>query len=356
VREFSAVFTGATVLMLAWSTHLVSALAAEPAEEWREAGKYFVWNSTLPENTGRSARVFYACIGDTGNPTILMLHGFPTSSYDFRAFIGDLQPDYRICTLDFPGYGVSDKPSDGYRYSLDDDAQLVWYFVTTVVPLKEFILFSHDRADSVSLDFLQLYQAAANPPFHIAHQFLTNANLYLPLANLTDFQKAMLDPRTGAAAVQAISPERLAAGLGATQYSPPLAPGDPEVRSLAFNFAWQNGIQVIPATIQYLNERIKFEDAFLDALARSTIPATMIWGVHDTVSPVRVADYAWSRALKPRGAPAAYWLAPCSNHYLVHDQHQAIAAVVRLALAGGPPAAPLNLTPDACAPVLVDRH
>ncbi|MBV9581334.1 MAG: alpha/beta hydrolase [Chloroflexi bacterium] len=338
------------------STPLEESQATEPAEQWRNAGKYFTWNSTLPENEGRTVQVFYTCTGDADKPTILMLHGFPTSSYDFRAFISDLQPDYRVCTLDFPGYGVSDKPADGYRYSLVDDAQLVWHFVTTIIPQEEFILFSHDRADSVALNFLQLYQAAVDPPFRITHQFLTNANLYLPLANLTDFQKAMLDPQTSAAAVNALSPELLAAGMGATQYSPALSPSDPEVRALAFNFAWQDGIRVIPATIQYLHERMQLEDVFLDALAQSAIPVTMIWGVHDMVSPVRVADYVWSRALESRPAPAAYWLAPCANHYLLHDQHQAIAQVVRLTLADGPHAAPFDLTAHPCSPVLVDRH
>ena len=56
-------------------------------------------------------------------------------------------------------------------------------------------------------------------------------------------------------AVKSLSPERLAIGMGATLYSPPLKPEDPEVRALAYNFAWQDGIQVIPSTIQYLNER-----------------------------------------------------------------------------------------------------
>ncbi|MBV8031357.1 MAG: alpha/beta fold hydrolase [Betaproteobacteria bacterium] len=332
------------------------ARAAEPAEEWRNAGQYFTWKSTLPENNGRSTRVFYTCAGDAANPAILMLHGFPTSSFDFRDFITDLRTDYRVCTLDFPGYGVSDKPGDGYRYSLRDDARLVWYFVTSVVPLQDFVLFSHDRADSVSLDFLQLLQAAPKAPFRIRHQFLTNANLYLPLANLTDFQKAMLNPATSAAAVQALSPEQLAAGLGKTQYSPPLERGDPEVRALGYNFAYKDGIKAIPGTIQYLNERMKSENDFLDALARSAIPVTMIWGAHDMVSPVRVADYVWDRALKRRTAPAAYWLAPCANHYLLHDQHQAISTLVRLALSDNAPAAPHNLTDQACSPVLVDRH
>jgi pimeloyl-ACP methyl ester carboxylesterase len=279
--------------------------AANPAEEWRACGRYFTWRSPASENRGRAVQVFYTSIGDATKPTILMLHGFPTSSFDFRLLVQALQPDFRICTLDFPGCGVSDKPGGGYLYSLVDDARLVWVFVTDIVKLKEFVLFSHDRGDSVALNFLQFYQAAENPPFRITWQFLTNANLYLPLANLTEFQKRMLDPATSALAVQRITAERLATGMGATTYSPALDADDPEVRGLAFNFAWQNGISVLPATIQYLNERKAMEVRFLEALSRSDVPASLIWGIHDMVSPLRVADYVWNTALKPRTAPAS---------------------------------------------------
>jgi pimeloyl-ACP methyl ester carboxylesterase len=354
--KFKAAFNSVWLLLAIVPTLCGNAQAVDTAEEWRASGSYFTWRSTLPENQGKTVQVFYTCMGDAAKPVIVMLHGFPTSSFDFRALIPLLQPDYRICTLDFPGYGVSDKPAASYRYSLGEDAQLVWDFVTTVVPLKEFSLFSHDRADSVALNFLQLYQAVPNPPFRITHQFLTNANMYLPLANLTDFQKAMLGPDSSAAAVKSITPERLAVGLGLTQYSPPLKPDDPEVRALAFNFAWQDGIPVIPATIQYLNERMKFEVGFLETLSRSSVPATLIWGVHDTVSPVRVANYVWDTALKPRDATASYWLVPCANHYLAHDQPQDIARIMRLALANESPSTPQNLTTEICAPVLVDRH
>ena len=268
-----------------------------------------------------------------GKPSILMVHGFPTSSFDFRLVAKDLASDFHICSLDFPGYGVSDKPGGDYRYSLADDALLLWHFVTEVAPMKDFVLFSHDRGDSVALNFLQLYQAAPNPPFRITYQFLTNGNMYLPLANLTDFQKRMLDPGTSAAAVKAVSAGLLAVGLGSTNYTPPLKSDDPEVRALAFQFAYQDGVQVIPATIQYLNERKKMETSFLETLASSTVPAAILWGVHDMVSPVRVADYVWKTSLESRKAPGSYWLMPCGNHYVLHDQPEAIARVLRLLVA-----------------------
>jgi pimeloyl-ACP methyl ester carboxylesterase len=332
------------------------AMAAEPAAEWQAAGQYFEWTSPLPENHGRTVKIFYVCAGETNKPAMVMVHGFPTSSFDFRPMFDLLKADYRVCTLDFPGFGVSGKPSDGFVYSLSQDAQLLWDFVTKILSVKQFILFSHDRGDSVALRFLQLYQAASPGPFYITYQFLTNANLYLPLANLTQFQKAMLNPATSAFAVSRATPERLAGGIGETQYSPPLPPNDPEVLALAYNFAYQDGVRVIPGTIQYLNERKQFEVGFLASLVKSDVPVTLIWGMHDMVSPVRVANYVWSSTLLSRGAPASYWMIPCANHYLLHDQPEAIAALMRAELDHHGPAAPSNLTKDVCAPVLVDRH
>jgi pimeloyl-ACP methyl ester carboxylesterase len=185
--------------------------------------------------------------------------------------------------------------------------------------------------------------------------------MYLPLANLTEFQKRMLDPATSAAAVKSVNAGLLAGGMGQTNFTPPLKADDPEVRALASFFGYQSGVEVIPATIQYLNERKQMEVSFLQTLSRSTIPATIMWGVHDMVAPVRVADYVFTTALRSRSAPGAYWLMPCAHHYVQHDQPSAMARIIRLTLGtstpgAGVPAAPFNLTADACAPVLVARE
>jgi pimeloyl-ACP methyl ester carboxylesterase len=190
----------------------------------------------------------------------------------------------------------------------------------------------------------------------ITHHFLTNGNIYLPLANLTDFQKALRNPQTSQAVAASVTAPLLAQGLGQTCFTPPLAPDDPQIRAMSESLASGSGLAVLPATIKYLDERAQAEIGWLESLQASPIPTTLIWGIHDMISPIRVADYVWNTFLRSRTAPSAYWILPCANHYLQHDQPAALAHIIRLSLSEQTPTAPMNLASDPCAPVLVGRE
>src|SRR6201996_5854111 len=70
--------------------------------------------------------VFYREAGPPGAPTILLLHGFPTSSHMFRNLISDLADGYRVIAPDYPGYGQSDMPDRAtFSYTFDRFAELV---------------------------------------------------------------------------------------------------------------------------------------------------------------------------------------------------------------------------------------
>jgi hypothetical protein len=75
------------LLLAIWAPCARMRRLSDTAEEWRASGSYFTWRSTLPENQGKTVQVFYTCIGDAAKPVIVMLHGFPTSSFDFRVLI-----------------------------------------------------------------------------------------------------------------------------------------------------------------------------------------------------------------------------------------------------------------------------
>ena len=276
------------------------------AVAWCKAGKYFTWKSTLPENAGFEAlNIFSVCMGNPQNPAVLLIHGYPTSSYDFSKLTQQLSSDYYVCALDTPGYGFSDKPQNGYHYSLFDDACLEDYFIREVAGLKDFTLVTHDKGDSAGLALLQTYQAYVVKPYTINHHIITNGNVYLPLAKLTNGQKALLNPIIGPILSYFMNGSQLAKGMANTTYTPALS--SDEIDAIASILDYQDGVKVEHAIIQYLNERKTNEVTWLETLKRSSIPTTLVWGGNDHIAPTAVADYVWANYLKSQSQPAAYW-------------------------------------------------
>jgi pimeloyl-ACP methyl ester carboxylesterase len=305
------------------------------ALEWCGAGGYFSWQSTLPVNAGFEAlSIFHVCQGNSHDPAVLLIHGYPTSSHDFVDLVRELSEDHYVCALDTPGYGFSDKPKDGYQYSILDDARLVDEYIRKVARLDEFVLLTHDKGDSVGLALLQIYQAYDDRPYTIKHHFVTNGNIYLPLAQLTLAQKALLNPRVGPVLSSLLSGEMLASGLARQVYARQLPQS--EIDALASIFGYQDGMTVQHDIIKYLNERTENEVAWLETLERSDVPATIIWGELDAVAPLAVPDYAWANYLEHRDTPATYWRIPCADHYLQVDEPELIASILRATLADDP--------------------
>jgi len=298
------------------------------AAAWSAAGSCFRWRgATLEGGTSREVDVFHVELGDRASPAVLLVHGYPTSSYDFARLAQELSHDHFVCALDTPGYGFSDKPRTGYRYSIFDDARLVDHYVRDVARLERFTLVTHDKGDSVGLALLGLYQEATPRPYTITHHVILNGNVWLPLASLSSIQTRLLSRTTGPALSRVVTASVFAAALGVALYSPRLPRG--EMEALASILAYDDGMKVQHEVIQYLAERQTHESAWLDALAKSDIPTTLVWGERDAISPPRVADFVWTRCLATREAPAAYWRVPGANHYVHVDRPDVVATVLR---------------------------
>lgn len=302
---------------------------SELAQEWQDRGSYIGWTSTLSENEEfGELNVFTIQSGDPSNPAILMIHGYPTSSFDFHELVDLLDDDYYVVALDTPGYGLSDKPKEGFVYSLFDDALLVEHYVTEGLGLDSFAMLTHDKGNSVGLAFLDLYQAQNS--YVITHHFITNGNIYLPLADLTNLQVRLLDTDSGPRLTRHMSGRLFARGMASRFFS--VGQPDAVIDGIATTLGYNNGGEVQHATIQYLAERAQFEDGWLETLGASDIPTTLIWGLDDTVAPTRVADYVWEEYLVDREAPGWYWQLENANHYLQNDQPETIGLIVTSAL------------------------
>jgi pimeloyl-ACP methyl ester carboxylesterase len=89
-------------------------------------------------------KVFYREAGPTNAPTILLLHGFPTSSHMFRNLIPALAGKYHVVAPDLPGFGFTVSPDrKQYRYSFAEIAKTIGRF-TEIVRLKSYALYIFD--------------------------------------------------------------------------------------------------------------------------------------------------------------------------------------------------------------------
>ena len=302
-------------------------------EEWASGATSLTWRSTTPANAGAEVEVFTRRCGTPGAPALVCVHGFPTSSIDYHGLAHELGSEFDLFMVDFPGYGLSGKPKAPYVYSLYDDARLLVHAIVEHWRLTDYRIVTHDRGSSVGMIALGML-ADMDSSLLPADVFMTNANIFLPLANLTAFQVALLDDETGRATAAATTPDMLAAGLGATTFMPRRDLADPEIAALAECFAYADGISVLPDTVRYLHERAADETTWLQKLSGIDVDTTLIWGLHDGVAPLRVANHVWQTYLKPKPGRNHYWVVPGADHYVQCDAPAEVAQIIRLTVEG----------------------
>ena len=292
------------------------------ARDWYQGGDYFEWTSTTEDNNSARVNVFYRTWGDPTKPKLVLIHGFPNSSFDYYKMIPYLEDEYHIAALDFPGSGFSDKPLDGYNYMLAENAEIVDYFVREVVGFEDFALFTHDRGVSIGLAFLGNYLDNPNPGYTINYHFLSNSGMFLPLANLVPFQLALLDAEAGPRMIEARAAQ------------PRRTEGAPE--SLAFSdiFAFNQGNLSLLYVGRYLLERQVNETRWLENLPRSPIPVAYLWGLTDSVNPIRIPNHVWDTYLNDREAESSFWILPTAGHYPQRDRPEEVSKILRMALTG----------------------
>ncbi|MEC9373516.1 MAG: alpha/beta hydrolase [Planctomycetota bacterium] len=117
--------------------------------------------------------IFYREAGNPENPTILLLHGFPTSSHMFRDLIPLLADEFHLVAPDYPGYGGSDAPPyDEFEYTFDNLANIVDQFVTEI-GLDAYTIYLMDYGAPVG------YRLATRHPERVQGMIVQNGNAYV---------------------------------------------------------------------------------------------------------------------------------------------------------------------------------
>lgn len=116
--------------------------------------------------------IFYREAGPTRAPTVLLLHGFPTSSHMFRNLIPILATKYHVIAPDYPGFGQSSQPdAKEFSYTFEHLTRVVDKFTETV-GLKRYALYVQDYGAPIG------YRLATRHPERISAIVVQNGNAY----------------------------------------------------------------------------------------------------------------------------------------------------------------------------------
>jgi pimeloyl-ACP methyl ester carboxylesterase len=135
------------------------------------------FTTTIPHTflrrvTADGISIFYREAGPADGPVVLLLHGFPTSSFQFRELIPRLADKYRVIAPDLPGFGVTEVPAERkYTYTFDSLAKSIEAF-TDALALQRYALYIFDFGAPTGL------RLAVSRPERVTAIFSQNGNAY----------------------------------------------------------------------------------------------------------------------------------------------------------------------------------
>ncbi|MGB8468517.1 MAG: alpha/beta hydrolase, partial [Candidatus Sulfotelmatobacter sp.] len=133
-------------------------------------------------------RVFYRAAGDPEAPVVLLLHGFPASSFMFRELIPRLASDYRVIAPDLPGFGFTEVPSERkYTYSFDALAKTI-DALTEALNINRYAIYVFDYGAPTGFRLAMTHPDRINRA--ALHEFLT------PEATKWQYTHGVSDPES----------------------------------------------------------------------------------------------------------------------------------------------------------------
>jgi pimeloyl-ACP methyl ester carboxylesterase len=233
--------------------------------------------------TTESGSVFVRS-GQGDGPPVLLLHGYPSSSYDYRGVVPHLAGRAWV-TLDFLGFGLSDKPRP-HRYSLFEQADIVQTVVAEVAP-GPVVLIAHDMGTSVTTELLAR-DLESRLPFELQRVVLSNGSVILHRASLRPVQKALRGP-LGPILARFSNRATFVREFGRLfTANHPLSAEEADAQWALMSY--NNGNRISHLLISYLDERVRYAERWHGAVRDWPKPLSFLWALDDIVATTNVLD------------------------------------------------------------------
>jgi pimeloyl-ACP methyl ester carboxylesterase len=251
--------------------------AATELQQWRDRGQM------VATPHGDVFVVDVPCAGTAVHAPILILHGFPSCSLDWRHVLDRFAAQRRVVAFDFLGFGLSSKPDRRYSIEMYADAAAA---VVEASGLDRVDLVTHDMGDTVGGELLAR-DLDGTLGFAIRRRVLTNGSIYIDMAHLTDGQQLLLS--LDDAPTDLISEPAFSGGLALT-FSPEHPASREELAVQWAALSHNDGHRLLARTIRYIEDRRANEARYTGAIERHPSPVGVVWGMQDPVAVARMVD------------------------------------------------------------------
>ncbi len=245
-------------------------------DSWHSSGQSFNW---------QGHNIFWQQAGS--GPPLLLIHGFPTASWDFHHQWPELAATYNVITFDMLGFGYSDKPR-GHAYSMVEQADIACALLNQL-DVSTYHMVAHDYGDSVGQELLARSNLNETGAPKILSACFLNGGMFPSLHRPTFRQKVLHSP-VGGLMARLMSKRGFASSFGEV-FGPNTKPTAQEIDDFWLLISLQNGQQALAKLINYIDERRVQEERWVSALKQAEIPMLLINGPEDPVSGGHAADY-----------------------------------------------------------------
>ncbi len=291
--------------------------------EWRAAGRFvdllghriFVRDSAFDQPPARAW------------PVLVLIHGFPTASWDWSPLWEPLGQRFRLVTMDLLGFGFSSKPR-GHNYSIAEQADLV-EGVLQGCGVESFHMLSHDYGDTVAQELLARDNARAQR--RISSAILLNGGLFPETHRPVLIQRLLLTP---AGPLLGLAFNRAKFERSMTEiFGPETPPSRDDLDAFWALIRENGGHRLMHRLIGYIPERQANRQRWVGALVDARCPLALINGSADPISGAHMVA-RW-REVVGKGAIVEL---PGIGHYPQVEAPDAVARHVLDFLAGVAPA------------------
>ncbi|MDG1528007.1 MAG: alpha/beta hydrolase [Polaribacter sp.] len=244
--------------------------------EWKQKGKFI----------NIFGREIFLIDEGHNEETLVILHGYPTSSYDYRKVLSELSKQYRVIIHDHLGFGFSEKPLD-YSYSLIEQADVALQ-IWEQLNLKKVTLLAHDYGTSIATEILARHNRQ-QIDLQIDKLILCNGSAHIELSKLRLIQKLLKSKITGEFVASLTNYSIFKRNMRNVYFDKSKATNE-ELQEMWFQLEYNEGRKVIHKISNYINERYYYWHRWIGALKETQIPTKIIWAKNDPIAIIEIAE------------------------------------------------------------------